>query len=89
MTLDDLQTLLAERGKKTDDDAILDFYCWQKAEHWAEVMADKTHRGMAVILIRWFRRGAPKADILDVVAWLSDRDDEDLTKLIQRYKGAR
>lgn len=96
MTIDELRDLLATPSK-SDDDAVLDFYCWQDAEHWSEMIADETHRHVANTLADWFRRGLPPATISDVIEWLKDwfdpdaidGDEADMHKLIERYKNTR
>lgn len=97
MTIDDLRALLPADAKRqwTDDDHVLDFYCWQDARSWAQAMhEDNTITATTSTLRGWFANGLPKAEIADVKDWLDSwfgpdqmaLTNQDMLDLIEEYK---
>lgn len=93
MTIDDLRTACATEGK-TDDDAVLDFYCWQDAEEMADCYMDDNCEGLSELLQDYMRGRIKPVDIAEVTAWVKDYQDPDaiggsraeLLELVARFK---
>ena len=96
MDIDDLRKLCT-RPDMTDDEAMLEFYCWQDALQWVEAWRDDSLRGVESTLQSWFLNGIKPATITEVKAWLADffnpdaigGTDKDMLHLIDSWRLSR